>query len=49
MQTKHNSHLIFQRINDCWGERLDAGMPGAIFSCNVVATHGFSSHNCVDK
>ena len=27
----------------------DQGMPGIIFSCNVVATHGFSSHNCVTK
>jgi len=31
------------------GACLDAGMPGAILSCQVVATHGFSSHNCVTK
>jgi len=24
-------------------------MPGTILSCNVVATHGYSSHNCVTK
>jgi len=28
-----------------WDTHLDAVMPGAILSCNVVATHGFSSHN----
>ena len=27
----------------------DEVMPGAILSCNVVATHGFSSHNCITK
>jgi len=25
----------------------DTGMPGTILSFNVVATRGFSSHNCV--
>jgi len=29
--------------------RLDAGMSGAILSCNVVATHKFSSHNYVTR
>jgi len=36
-------------VIDYWGVRLDTGMPGNIFSCNVVATCGFSSHNCVTK
>jgi len=30
-----------------WDGRWDEGMPGAILSCKVVATHVFSSHNCV--
>jgi len=46
---KRNGHLNFQCVIDCWGVRSDAGMPGAILSCNVVATRGFSSHNCVTK
>ena len=46
---KHNGHLTFQCINDCWGVHLDKGMPIAILSRNVVATHEFSSHNCVAK
>ena len=28
-----------------WGIHLDAVMPGAILSCNVLATCGFSCHN----
>ena len=46
---KRNGHLSFQCIIDCWGVHLDAGIPGTIVSCNVVATSGFSSHNCVTK
>ena len=34
---------------DCWGVCLDTGVPGVIHSCNVVATCGFCSHNCVTK
>ena len=41
--------FTFQCIIDCWSTCLDAGMPGAILSCEVVATCGFSSHNCVTK
>ena len=47
LQTKHNGHLTFQHVIDCWDMHLDAGMPGAILSCDVVATCGFISHNCV--
>ena len=38
--------LLFQCIIDCWGTHSDSG---AILSCNVVGTHGFSSHNNVTK
>jgi len=31
---KHNGHLIFQYVIDCWSMCLDAS---AILSCNVVA------------
>ena len=37
--TKCNGHLTFQCVIDCWGTCLDAGMPGAIISCNLVATY----------
>jgi len=33
-------------IADFWANS-DAGMPGAILSCNVIAKSGFNSHNCV--
>ena len=33
---KQNGHLIFQCTIDCWGACLDAGMPVAIISSNVV-------------
>jgi len=46
---KCNGYHTFQRVIDWWGMRLDTGMPGAILSCNVVATHGFNSHKCVTK
>ena len=36
---KHNGHLTFQSVIDCWGVCLDAGMPGAILSCKGVAIH----------
>ena len=36
-------------VIDCWGTNLDEGIPGAILSCYVVATRGFSRHNCVIK
>ena len=44
---KHNGQLTFQLVTDCWDTHLDLGMFGAILSCNVVATCGFNSHNCV--
>ena len=44
-----NDYLTFQCIIDCWSARLDTGLPGAILSCDVVATHGFSSLNCFIK
>ena len=28
---------------------LDAGMPGATLSCDVMPTHGFSCHNVLQK
>ena len=31
------------------GACTDTEMPGAILSCKVLATHGFSNHNCVTK
>ena len=46
---KHNCHLTFQCFIDYWGTLSDTGMPGVILSCNVVATHEFSSHNCATK
>ena len=39
---EHIGHLTFQCVIDCWDVRLDAGMPGAILSCSVVAC---SNHN----
>ena len=45
-KVQYNDHLIFQCVIDCWGKHLDAGMSGA---SNVVAAHGFSSHNCLTK
>ena len=36
-------------IIDCWGMCLDIEIPGAILSCNVVDTCGFSSHKSVTK
>ena len=36
---KCNGHLAFQYAIDCWGVHSDAGMCGAILSCNVVAPH----------
>ena len=47
LQTKHNGHLTFHHVNDCLGMLSDSGMPGAILSCKVVDTRGFSSHNCI--
>jgi len=43
---KHNDQLTFQCY---WGVCSDAGLSGTILSCNVAATHGYSSHNCVTK
>ena len=41
---KCNVHYTFQCvIYNCY-TCSDTGMPGAILSCDVVATHG---HNCV--
>ena len=39
--------LYFFSVIDYWGTCSDKGMLAVIFSCNVVATCGFSSHNCV--
>ena len=44
-----NGHLTFLCVIDCWGVHSDARMPVVIISCDVVATHGFSSHNYVTK
>ena len=49
LQTKGNGHLSFQCVIDCWGVLSDAAMPGAILSCKVVATCGFSNHKFVTK
>jgi len=43
---KCNGHLTFQWVIDGQGTHSDAN---TILSCNVVVTHGFSSHNCVTK
>ena len=43
LQTEHNGHLTFQCVIDCWDTHLDTGMPGAILSCSVIATHKSSS------
>jgi len=44
-QIKSNGHLTFQCVIDYWGTRLDEGIPGAILSCNVVVTGGFSDYD----
>jgi len=46
---KSNGHLTFQCTIDKWSACSDEGVPGTILPCDVVATRGFSGHNCVCK
>ena len=46
---KRNGYLTSQCEIDCWGTHSDVVMPGAILSCKMVTTCGFSSHNFLQK
>ena len=40
---KHNGHLTFQLVTDCWGHTLRCRYHKVVAACE------FSSHNCVTE